>query len=107
MKWDIDKALKALEDSDVCGTAITRVVLSSVELLEHKLGRLTAEERSNGYAPLWCLGLGRSDQRKVFIYGRTIRAAHLRARKVVKAMTPEERAFFGVKVPRTTGARRR
>lgn len=100
MKWDIDKALRALEDSTVPGTSVGRVVLSGVELMEREVGRLTAEEREKGYVLVWCLGLGKTYERKVFVYGRTIRAAHLRARKVVKTMTPDEREFYGVKGPK-------
>lgn len=104
-KWDIDKALLAVEASLIPGTSISRVTLSGVELMERELGKLRDEERQKGYVAVWSLGLGRLHEPKRFIYGRTIREAYLRARRVLKKMGPEEKVFLGVQVPKKTGPR--
>lgn len=100
MKWDIDKALEALEDSGIAGTTFTRAMVETEALIQEKLGHVTAAERAKGYAKVWCLGLGKMNERKLFIYGRTIRSACLRARIIVRQLTPEELRFFGLRAPK-------
>jgi hypothetical protein len=102
-KWDIDKALRALEASMIPGTSIIRVTLGGAELMQRELGELTDEERQNDFANVWSLGLGRLNERHRFIYARTIREAYLRARRILKEMSPEEKAFFGVQAPKKPG----
>lgn len=101
MKWNIDKALTALESSNLPGTSVQRVTVSGVELLEQHLGKeLRDEDRQRGYAHLWCLGLGRESHRKLFIYGYEIRTAYLRARRVMRRLPKEDLEFFGLARPR-------
>lgn len=88
MKWDIDKALAALEDSGIAGTTITRVMIETPELIEEKLGNVTEAERTAGYAKAVCLALGKMSERKIFIHGRTIHSAYRRARLVVRRRSP-------------------
>lgn len=100
MKWDIDRALEALEDSGIAGTTFTRVMVETEALIQEKLGHITDEERAKGYAKVWCLGLGKMNERKLFIYGRTIHSTYLRARIIIKRLTVEELRFFGLRAPK-------
>lgn len=113
MKWDIDKAIAALEDSTIAGTLMGRVTISGVELLEQHLGKtLRKEDRERGYAKVWCLTLGKENERKLFIYGYNLHTACLKARRIVRELSQEDLDFFGLKTPRrrkraATRARRR
>lgn len=101
MRWDVDKALRALEDSIIPGTGFQRVTMSGLEMLEEHLGKeLRDEDRKRGYAHLWCLGLGCQTQRKLFVYGYTVRTAYLRARKIVRKLPQEDLTLFGLVRPR-------
>ena len=99
MKWDIDKALRALEDSQIPGTTVSRVFLYGTETMERAGLVPTAEELTKDSIFAWCLALGKIQERKLFVYGRTIRSAYLKARKIIKSLSAEDLAFFGLKAP--------
>lgn len=107
MKWDIDKALIALEASGIAGTTLTRVMVSGEDMMKEKIGRITDEERAQGYAKVWCLALGKLDERKLFVYDHTIHSAYLKARKVVRMLSDEDLKFLGLRRPKKPGARAR
>jgi len=100
MKWDIDKALTALEDSQIPGTTISRVFLYGVEIMDRAGIVPTAEELAKDSIQAWCLALGRIQEHKLFIHGRTLRAAYLKARKVIKKLSSEELVHYGLKKPK-------
>jgi len=99
MKWDIDKALRNIEATDIPGTDIQRLLLD-ITLFETYGVKPTPEQvqRKGGY--VWCLAIGKQLQRKLFFYGNEIHEAYLKARRQVKKLTPEECMFYGVKVPK-------
>jgi hypothetical protein len=101
VRWDIDKAIAVLEESTIAGTLMERVTISGVELLEQHLGKtLRKEDRARGYAHVWSLGLGRENQRKLFIYAYRLHTACLKARRIVRELSQEDLEFFGLKPPR-------
>lgn len=104
MRWDIDKAIEALEESGISGTLMQRVTVSGAELLEQHLGKaLRDEDRARGYARVWCLGLGKENERKLFIYGYRLHTAFLKARQVVRRLSKEELEFYGLAQPQRRG----
>lgn len=103
MKWDIDKALRSLEDSPTPGTSYTRVDLT-LELLKANGIKPTAEqlERNGGY--VWCLALGHIHGPKLLTYGVNTRECYLRARRKIKALPQPERTLYGVKYPQKSAS---
>jgi hypothetical protein len=100
MKWDIDKAVAAFEDSEMSGTSFTRVEMSGVEFMEQHLGKLTAAEREKGSALVWCMGLGRILRPKRFFYARSLHQLHLKVRRAIRTLSPEELDDYGLKAPK-------
>jgi hypothetical protein len=100
MKWDIDKALRQLEDPRASGTAIDRILVDATnpQLLADL--RLTTPKTSETAAVAWAVGIGKSAQRKLFFYGWTIREAYLKARREVKKMTLSAREGYGIPTPK-------
>lgn len=99
MKWDIDRALTALEDTGAAGTSISRVDIMGADEMERLLGNVTDTERAKEGILVWCIALGALRGPKLFIYGRTIRAAYLRARKVIRRLSPEDLMVYRLRVP--------
>jgi len=95
MKWDIDKALTKLEDPATTGTSLDRILLrlDDTEAMK-RLG--LKPKKTEGYAVAWAIGIGKQAQRKLFFHGFTIREAYLKARRFVKTMGPEDRAWYGI-----------
>ena len=115
MKWDIDKALLALEPESCQGTALQRAVVdvklltTAPEAYRLRYGggkiRPTAEELERGRVLLWCLSIGLSYAPKAMFYARTIRGAYLQAVRAVKeskldSATPWGRQDFTPPKPR-------
>ena len=98
MKWDIDKALRALE-CDVPGTSISRV-MADVPFMELHGFKVTDQERARGGSLIWGIALGRLMEPKSFFYGRGIREAYLRARKFIRSLNDQQRKELGVRLPR-------
>ena len=99
MNWDIDKALTALEDSSIPGTAINRVLMDLDTMKREGIKPTPAQvERKCGF--VWGLSIGRQNDRKVFFHAHTIHEAFLKARRALKKASPAEREFFGVKIPK-------
>lgn len=92
MKWDVDAVLDSIN-----GSAVSRCT-TDLRFMESQGLKPTRAEREEGHVRLWAIGIGETWQAKVFVYGRTIRQAALRARKVVKKMTPEEQADLRIGV---------
>jgi hypothetical protein len=106
MKWDIDKALAALTTTgDQLGTSLTPVVHSDLATLKGTGIPVSAQDREKGYVVLWCLSLGHVNGRKLFTYGRTIREAYLRARKVVRSLPAESLQEYVLKEIKRQGKR--
>lgn len=100
MKWDIDKALKALEGEGFPGTVICRVLLSGGDIIQRSnIPKPTEKELEFG-VKAWSLGLGRAQSPKFFVFGRSIRSAYLQARKIIKKMNPKAREAYGIKAPK-------
>lgn len=100
MKWDIDKALKALElEYIVPGTSFSRVLLD-VGLMEREGMKPTAKEKEDRSIRAWCFGIGRLLEAKEFFYGRTIREAYLKARRFLKKLNSQQREVLGVQLPK-------
>ncbi len=97
-RWDIDKALSDLEDSDIPGSSIARVYMD-ITLFPQNQIKPTKEQVDRRGGFVWCLTLGRYHDRKLFMYAGRIRECYLRARRKIKAMTPTERASYGLKLP--------
>lgn len=95
MKWDIDKALRALEHLETSGTSLDRILvrLDDTEGIK-RLGLVT--KKTSGYSTVWALGLGKLSQRKLFFHGWTIREAYLKARKAVKKMPSDDLVWYGI-----------
>ena len=108
MKWDIDKALLALEASGSPGSVLERVLVNPEDtplLTSLKLKVPPKVKNQNlQLVPVWCLGLGKSAQRKIFFHAWTIREAYLRARRGLKAMTKGDLEWYGVAVPRKSNS---
>lgn len=101
MRWNIDRDLKALEASPISETLINRVTLIGRELLVQQLGKsATKAELEQGYARVWCLALGKVNERKLLIYAPTIRETYLKARRVLRRLSQEELDFYGLRAPR-------
>jgi hypothetical protein len=100
MKWDIDKALAQLENSTIPATSVSRVMLGDIPSIEREGLTPTAEERAKQCAIVWCVALGRLNEPKLLVYGRGIRTTYLKARKIVKGMTPDLLAYYGLKSPK-------
>jgi len=89
MKWNVDKALFRLEvaiglgPGHSPGTMASRA-LTDVTIMKREGVKPTPEEVEKGYAMIWCLTVGQMLMPKRFFYGRTIREAYLRARRVLK-----------------------
>lgn len=104
MKWDIDKALKALElDYIVPGTSFNRVLLD-VSLMEEKGLKPTAQEKGRECIRVWSMGIGRLLEAKEFFYARTIREAYLKARRFLKKLNPQELEVLGVQLPKRSNS---
>lgn len=58
MKWDIDRALAALENSGAAGTTLSRVDLMGADVMERALGKITDDERAREGILVWCIALG-------------------------------------------------
>lgn len=99
MKWDIDKALSALE-SGGSGTIIETLQVDLTDTLVLKqLGlkptpyiRRTYER----FAPVRVLGVGKLQARKLFFHGWTIREAFLKARRTLQQLSKSELDWYGV-----------
>lgn len=100
MNWDIDKALALLENSSIPATGVARALLGDIPSIEREGLVPTAEERLKGCAIVWCLALGRLNEPKLFVYGRSIRTAYLKARKIVRRLPPDLLAYYGLKSPK-------
>ncbi len=100
MKWDIDKALTLLEDSTIPATGVTRVMLGDIASIEREGLTPTPEERAKQCAIVWCLAFGRLNDPKLFVYGRSVRSAYLKARKIIKGLSPEILTYYGIKAPK-------
>lgn len=99
MKWDIDKALKALEGEGVPGTIFSRTLLYDADTIRRANIKGSEEEVKHGVV-VWTLGIGRAQTPKFFVYGRTIRTAYLQARRIIKGMSPQAREAYGIKAPK-------
>lgn len=100
MKWDIDKALRSLEDPHSAGTSVDRTLIdvSHTQLLADL--RLKAPKGAEGSMLVWTLGIGKLAQRKLFIHGWSIREAYLKARRIVNKMTVSDRTWYGIPTPK-------
>jgi len=105
MKWDIDKALKALEDgSRISGTTVSRIQISG-EDHALKFGiRFTAAERERGCAFVWCLALGIIQLPKLFFYDREIHGAYIKAKKAIKNLSDDELLYYALRKPRRSNS---
>jgi hypothetical protein len=97
-RWDIDKALTDLEDSETPGSSAARQFMDITLFEKHKIKPTRAQVESRG-GFIWCLALGRYHDRKLFVYAARIREAYLRARRQIKSMSVAERASYGLKMP--------
>ncbi len=112
MKWNIDKAIEALEGTPAPGSVIERVLVNpdDAELLGNLKLKLTPAIRSRvnnenlQLVPVWCFGVGKLAQRKLFFHGWTIREAYLLARRSLKEMSKSDLEWYGVAVPRKSNS---
>jgi hypothetical protein len=112
MKWDIDKAIRALETSNGPGTVLERVVINpqDVGLLAILDLKLTpkqwakAEKENLQTAVVWAFGIGRLAQRKLFFHAWTIREAYLKARRKLKTMSKGDLEWYGVQLPKKSNS---
>lgn len=96
MKWDIDKAIRALENSGISGTGVNRVFCSD----RHTMERLGVRPRKGEeQALLWCIGFGKIPSSKAEFHDHTIRGAYLRARKAIRKFSKLELEHYGIRVP--------
>jgi hypothetical protein len=96
MKWDIDKSLTQLENSSIPATSVARTMLGDVASIEREGLTPTSEERAKQCAIVWCLALGRINEPKLFVYERDIRAVYLKARRIIKGLSPEQLTYYGI-----------
>jgi hypothetical protein len=118
MKWDIDKALDALENTGAPGTVIERIQVDPEDevVLKQIALKVTPGVRrkyeSQRYFPVRVVGIGKLQERKLWFHGWTIREAYLRARRAIMKMSASDLAWYGV-VPKkkrnsfTTARRKR
>ncbi len=108
MKWDIDKAILALEAAGGPGTVLERILINPEdEAVQKTLGlklsvadRAKAKKMGQQLVAAWAMGVGKSATRKLFFYAWTIREAYLMARRGLKKLSPSDLAWYGVAIPK-------
>lgn len=103
MKWDIDKAIRALENADAPDTSVN-YVYTDIAFAESHGVKPTAEQRQRNGARLCCLAMGRTHASKIFAYGQTFREAYLKMRAAIKKMNRQDLDYFGVQIPQKSNS---
>lgn len=99
MKWDIDKALASYGQPGVLVEhSIARVLIPKEQWKHHRLNPKPVEGPPADAVLCWSLGIGRWGQPKLFAIALTLREAHLRLRKLVLKLDPEQANLYGVRV---------
>lgn len=112
MKWDIDKAISAMEATGGPGSVIERIlvnpenqgVLANLGLKVSPALKAKAKEQNLQLVPVWAFGIGKSAQRKLFFHAWTIREAYLKARRALKTMSKSDMEWYGVARPRKSNS---
>jgi hypothetical protein len=97
MRWDIDKSLTSLlTNPNTADPSITRVILDRTLWKSYGIELKKSADVGQSCIMIWCIALGYSNQPKLFTYGLTIREAYLKARRVIRTMSPQDLQFHGL-----------
>jgi len=90
--WDIDEAVRELEERGSTGTSITRILMD-LQLIQKEGLVPTPHQLERGHGLVWGFAVGGISLPKLFAYGQTIHEAYLNAMKKLGDRDPREAGY--------------